>query len=69
VGGTLHDRACDDDGGRSARRRTAYRPAAAAVPEPIVRGETAWAVTRDELDVATVVRFRIVHEGIDAEGS
>jgi hypothetical protein len=30
-------------------------------PEPIVRGDTVWAVTRDELDVASVVRFRIVH--------
>jgi len=30
-------------------------------PEPIVRGDYVWAVTRDELDVATVVRFRMVH--------
>ncbi len=30
-------------------------------PEPIVRGDTVWAVTRDELDVASVVRFRITH--------
>jgi hypothetical protein len=30
-------------------------------PEPIVRGDTVWAVTRDELDVASVVRFRIAH--------
>jgi hypothetical protein len=30
-------------------------------PEPIVRGDTVWAVTRDELDVATIVRFRLVH--------
>jgi len=29
-------------------------------PEPIVRGGTVWAVTRDELDVASIVRFRIV---------
>jgi hypothetical protein len=30
-------------------------------PEPIVRGDTVWAVTRDDLDVATIVRFRLVH--------
>lgn len=30
-------------------------------PEPIVRGDYVWAVMRDELDVASVVRFRIVH--------
>ncbi len=30
-------------------------------PDPIVRGDTVWAVTRDELDVASVVRFRVVH--------
>jgi hypothetical protein len=30
-------------------------------PEPIVRGAYVWAVTRDELDVARVVRFRIVY--------
>jgi hypothetical protein len=29
-------------------------------PEPIVRGERVWAVTRDELDVPYVVRFRMV---------
>jgi hypothetical protein len=29
--------------------------------EPIVRGDTVWAVARDDLDVATIVRFRIVH--------
>jgi len=29
-------------------------------PEPIVRGDRVWAVTRDDLDVASVVRFRIV---------
>jgi hypothetical protein len=28
-------------------------------PEPIVRGDYVWAVMRDELDVASVVRFRI----------
>ena len=28
-------------------------------PEPLVRGDNVWAVTRDELDVARVVRFRI----------
>jgi hypothetical protein len=31
-----------------------------ASPEPLVRGDYVWAVTRDELDVARVVRFRIV---------
>jgi hypothetical protein len=30
-------------------------------PWPIVRGDSVWAVTRDELDVATIVRFHIVH--------
>jgi len=30
-------------------------------PEPIVRGDTVWAVTRDDLDVASIVRFRVVH--------
>ena len=30
-------------------------------PGPIVRGDSVWAVTRDELDVPTIVRFRIVH--------
>jgi len=29
-------------------------------PEPVVIGDQMWAVTRDELDVATVVRFHIV---------
>jgi hypothetical protein len=29
-------------------------------PEPIVRGDYMWALTRDELDVPSVVRFRIV---------
>jgi hypothetical protein len=28
-------------------------------PEPIVRDGYVWAVTRDELDVATIVRFRV----------
>jgi hypothetical protein len=28
-------------------------------PEPIIRGDTAWAVVTDELDVPSVVRFRI----------
>jgi hypothetical protein len=36
-------------------------PSFGTFPEPIVRGDTVWAVTRDELDVATIVRFRIVH--------
>jgi hypothetical protein len=38
-------------------------PSFGTFPEPIVRGDTVWAVTRDELDVATIVRFRIVHPG------
>ncbi len=29
-------------------------------PEPIARGDTVWAVARDELDVARVVRYRMV---------
>jgi len=36
-------------------------PSFSTFPEPIVRGDTVWALTRDELDVATIVRFRIVH--------
>lgn len=31
-------------------------------PEPVVRGDHVWAVTRDELDVPRIVRFRIVVE-------
>lgn len=30
-------------------------------PQPVVRGDTVWAVTRDELDVARIVRFLMVH--------
>ncbi len=30
-------------------------------PEPVVRGDSVWAVVRDELDVASIVRFRVVH--------
>lgn len=30
-------------------------------PEPIVRGDTVWAVSRGELDVPRIVRFEIVH--------
>jgi hypothetical protein len=30
-----------------------------ASPDPIFRGDFVWAVTRDESDVITVVRFRI----------
>jgi hypothetical protein len=30
-------------------------------PEPVIRGDYVWAITRDELDVASVTRFRIVH--------
>lgn len=36
-------------------------PAFRTRPEPIIRGDTVWAVARDELDVATIVRYRIVH--------
>ncbi|HSG08199.1 MAG TPA: hypothetical protein VLA36_07570 [Longimicrobiales bacterium] len=40
-------------------------PATLAVePEPVVRGGYVWAVTRDELDVASVVRFRLVVPGL-----
>jgi hypothetical protein len=28
-------------------------------PEPVVRGDYVWAITRDELDVSYVVRYRI----------
>ncbi len=31
-----------------------------ASPDPVARGDTVWAVTRDDLDVARVVRFRMV---------
>ncbi len=30
-------------------------------PQPVVRGDTVWAVTRDDLDVARVVRFDLTH--------
>jgi hypothetical protein len=29
-------------------------------PEPIIRGDTVWAVARDEMDVATIVRYQVV---------
>ena len=29
-------------------------------PKPVTRGDHVWAITRDELDVPTIVRFRIV---------
>lgn len=32
-------------------------------PEPLVRGDNVWAVARDELDVASVVRFKLVRPG------
>lgn len=32
-------------------------------PEPVVRGDMVWAVTHDDLDVARVVRFRLVGPG------
>jgi hypothetical protein len=31
-----------------------------ADPEPFARGDRLWAVVRDELDVASIVKFRIV---------
>lgn len=34
-------------------------PSFRSEPEPIVRGDRVWSVTRDELDVASVTRFRI----------
>jgi hypothetical protein len=34
-------------------------PSFGVEPEPIVRGDRVWAVTRDELDVASVTRFRM----------
>jgi len=30
-------------------------------PEPVVRGDSVWAVVRDEFDLPSVVRFRVVH--------
>ena len=32
-------------------------------PEPIIRGDTVWGVARDELDVATIVRYQVVRSG------
>lgn len=37
-------------------------PTFRVTPEPVVRGDYVWAVTRDELDVASLVRFRMVRE-------
>ncbi len=37
------------------RTPTTFRSA----PEPLVRGNHVWAVTRDEYDVARIVRFRV----------
>ena len=34
-------------------------------PEPVIRGDTVWAVTRGELDVPSVVRYRIVRQASD----
>lgn len=31
-------------------------------PEPVFRGDTLWALTRDELDVQRVVRYRVEWE-------
>lgn len=30
-------------------------------PEPVIRRGTVWAIARDEMDVATIVRYRLVH--------
>lgn len=30
-------------------------------PEPIIRGDTVWAVNLDQMDVATIVRYQVVH--------
>ena len=40
-------------------------PSFSGYPEPIVRGDTVWAATRDSLDVASIVRFRIVHPEVE----
>lgn len=32
-------------------------------PEPVIRGDTVWALTRDELDVQRVVRYRVDWDG------
>ena len=32
-------------------------------PEPVIRGDTVWAVMRGDMDVPSVVRFRIVRVG------
>jgi hypothetical protein len=36
-------------------------------PEPVIRGDTMWAVSRDELDVTSVVRYRIVRPASDSD--
>ncbi len=33
-------------------------------PEPIIRGDTVWAVSRDEMDVATLVRYQVVRSSV-----
>jgi hypothetical protein len=33
-------------------------------PPPVLRGDYVWAVTRDDLDVQRVVRYRIVHDAL-----
>jgi hypothetical protein len=37
-----------------------------ASPEPVIRGDVVWNVTRDEVDVQRVVRYRITHPGAPA---
>lgn len=38
----------------------------AASPRPVIRGDRFYGAVRDELDVLTVVRFRIARRAIDA---
>ena len=38
-----------------------------ASPEPVIRGDTVWAVTRGELDVPSVVRYRIVRSASEGD--
>lgn len=32
-----------------------------STPELIIRGDTVWAVNLDQMDVATIVRYQVVH--------
>jgi hypothetical protein len=36
-------------------------------PQPVIRGDQVWAVTRDELDVQRVVRYRLVPPGVTTD--